>query len=114
AHSKQAQLDAEKLFGIRANVFGQVLKLARGAVQLFVELRVYHELPDRALAGVHFIDGRIELRNQVIQPLIELVILEKFSSRALAGIEIRDESFQLVQNLRRVVEQRRVLQQLTR
>ena len=70
--SKQRQPDGQELLGIGAHVLGQRLELARRAVQRLVKLRVHHQLPQRALAGIDLVDGGVELGHQFVQLLVEL------------------------------------------
>ncbi len=37
-----------------------VMQLAHGAVGFVIELRIHEQLADRALAGVHLVDGRVD------------------------------------------------------
>ena len=82
------QPDREELLGIGPHVLGQRLEFARRAGERVVQLRVHHQLPQRALSGVDLVDGAVELGHQFVQPLVQHVVLEQLARRALAGIEI--------------------------
>ncbi len=59
--SEYRELDAQELLGVGAEVLHQEVHLARGAVQVIVQLWIHQQLADGPLAGIHLIDHRIDL-----------------------------------------------------
>ena len=83
-------------------------------VKRVVQLRVHHQLPQRALAGVDLVDGAVELGDQLVQPLVQRVVLQQLARRALARIEVRQQAANLREGRLRLVVQRGILQQFSR
>ena len=82
-------------FGLaRTSLTSRLISRVR-AVERIVELRVDEKLPDRSLARIHLIDGRIDLLRDEIQLGVDLIVGQQLSGSAFSGIEVIDHLFGL-------------------
>ena len=55
------QFDAEEFFRVGAEILQQLVQFARGPGGRIVQGWIYHQLPDSALSGIHFVDSDIDV-----------------------------------------------------
>src|SRR5581483_8789182 len=110
--SEDRQLDAQELLWIGPEILHQQVQLARGAVQIVVQLLIYQELANSALAGIYLVDNRVDFRNSRLELVAQVFALEQLSGRAFAGVEVVDNLVHALGGILQLVIKRRILEEL--
>src|SRR5579872_2000392 len=111
--SEQAELDAQKLLGVGAEILHQAVNLARGAVEVLIQRRIHQQLPERALPIVNLVEQRVQAANGGLKLIMQIVAAEQLAGGAFALLEAAQYPAQVANGGARVVVKSGVLHQLS-
>src|SRR5579862_7208488 len=110
--SEEAELDAQELLGVGAEILHQAVHLARRAVEILVKRRVYQQLPKRSLAIVDLIEQRVQTTDGGLQLIMQIIAAEQLAGGAFTLLEAAQYPSQIANGGARVVVKSGVLHQL--
>src|SRR5579863_7585917 len=110
--SEQAELDAQELLGIGAEIFHQAVDFTRGAVEILIKRRIHQQLPERALAVVDFVQQRVKAAHGGLQLIMQIIAAEQLAGGAFTLLEAGQYSSQISDGGARIVVESGVFHQL--
>src|SRR6476620_7308599 len=80
--SEQAELDAQELLGIGAEVLHQAVDLTCSAVKVLIQRRVHQQLSDGALPIVDLVEKGVQPAHGGLELFVQFVAAEQFAGSA--------------------------------